>query len=154
LPEPRPPHPPHATIEDFAAGYTYIVALSRNLTITARPARRAPAVSLVQPNLPSVPPSCSCDVRYHLEAVTIKRELEAELERIPGAPPRTRRSDHTWGHRLYLNEKEITHPAFASLLWGESRLETATQPLRRGLQPLVDTRTLREKIRDRIAERA
>ena len=36
------------------------------------------------------------DTRYELEALALKRQLEVELERVPGAPPRTRRSDLTW----------------------------------------------------------
>jgi hypothetical protein len=37
--------------------------------------------------------SRSKDTRFHLEAQVIKHQLKAEIERVPGAPPRTRRSD-------------------------------------------------------------
>ena len=57
-------------------------------------------------------------------------------------------------YRLYPNEVETMHPPCAPLLWGESRLEKAIQPLRNVLKPWVDTRTTREKIRDRLAARA
>ena len=33
------------------------------------------------------------DARHLLEAEALKRELKAELDRVPGAPQRTRRSD-------------------------------------------------------------
>ena len=57
-------------------------------------------------------------------------------------------------YRLYPNEQEIAHPACAPLLWRESRLERAISPLRRALEPLVDVRTMRDKIRDRLGARA
>ena len=57
-------------------------------------------------------------------------------------------------YRLYPNEHETAHPACAPLLWRESRLERTISPLRRALEPLVDTRTRREKIRDRLVARA
>jgi hypothetical protein len=57
-------------------------------------------------------------------------------------------------YRLYPTEKEIAHPACAPLLWGESRLEKVLKPLRRVLEPWVETRTMRERIRDRLAVRA
>lgn len=57
-------------------------------------------------------------------------------------------------YRLYPNEKEIAHPVFAPHLGGESRLEKAARPLRQLLEPLIDLRTARDKIRDRLAARA
>ena len=57
-------------------------------------------------------------------------------------------------YRLYPNESETMYPPCAPLLWGESRLERAVQPLRSMLQPWIDVRTTREKIRDRLAVRA
>lgn len=57
-------------------------------------------------------------------------------------------------YRLYPNESETVHPLCAPLLWGESRLERAAQPLRSMSQPWIDVRTTREKIRDRLALRA
>jgi hypothetical protein len=46
------------------------------------------------------------------------------------------------------------HPPCAPLLWGGSRLERAMQPLRSVLEPWIDVRTTRDKIRDRLAARA
>src|SRR5262245_24440500 len=57
-------------------------------------------------------------------------------------------------YRLYPNEKEIAHPACAPNLGGESRLERAGRPLRQLLEPLIDLRTTRDKIRDQLAARA
>jgi hypothetical protein len=60
-------------------------------------------------------------------------------------------------YRLYPNEDETAHPSYpcAPLLWGgHPRLERAMQPLRSVLQPWIDVRTTRDKIRDRLAERA
>ena len=56
--------------------------------------------------------------------------------------------------RLYPNEHETAHPPCAPLLWGESRLERTMQPLRSVLEPWIDVRTTRDKIRDRLAARA
>jgi hypothetical protein len=41
--------------------------------------------------------SAQSDPRLALEALRLKRELQAELERVPGVP-RSRRSDKTWRH--------------------------------------------------------
>ena len=57
-------------------------------------------------------------------------------------------------YRLYPNEVETIHPPCAPLLWGESRLERAGRPLRQLLKPLIDLRTARDTIRDRLASRA
>jgi hypothetical protein len=57
-------------------------------------------------------------------------------------------------YRLYPNEVETMHPPCAPILWGESRLEKAARPLRQLLEPLIDLRTARDTIRDRLAERA
>src|SRR5262249_30580063 len=57
-------------------------------------------------------------------------------------------------YRLYPNEKEVAHPACAPNLGGESRLERAGRPLRQLLEPLIDLRTARDTIRDRLASRA
>ena len=57
-------------------------------------------------------------------------------------------------YRLYQNEDETAHPPCAPLLWGQSRLERTMQPLRSVLEPLIDVRTTRDKIRDRLAVRA
>src|SRR4029079_1380104 len=57
-------------------------------------------------------------------------------------------------YRLYPNEHEIATQTCAPLLWGESRLERATKPLRQSLKPWADTRTRRDKMRDRFAARA
>jgi hypothetical protein len=57
-------------------------------------------------------------------------------------------------YRLYENEDETAHPQCAPLLWGESRLERAMQPLRGVLDPWIDVRTTRAKIRDQLAARA
>ena len=56
--------------------------------------------------------------------------------------------------RLYPNEDETAHPPCAPLLWGQSRLERVMQPLRSVLEPWMDVRTTRDKIRDRLAARA
>ena len=57
-------------------------------------------------------------------------------------------------YRLYAKEDETAHSPCAPLLWGQSRLERTMQPLRSMLEPWIDVRTMREKIRDRLAERA
>jgi hypothetical protein len=57
-------------------------------------------------------------------------------------------------YRLYANEDETAHPPCAPLLWGQSRLERALQPLCSILEPWIDVRTKRDKIRDRLAARA
>jgi Hint domain len=57
-------------------------------------------------------------------------------------------------YRLYANEDKAAHPQCAPLLWRESRLERAVQPLRGVLDPWIDVRTTRAKIRDRLAARA
>jgi Hint domain len=57
-------------------------------------------------------------------------------------------------YRLYANEVETAHPPYALLLWGQSRFERATQPLRSLVEPWIDMRTTRDKIRDRLAARA
>ena len=57
-------------------------------------------------------------------------------------------------YRMYPNEDETAYPPCAPLFWGESRLERAMQPLRHLLEPLIDMRTTRDKIRDRLAVRA
>src|SRR6185437_15132137 len=57
-------------------------------------------------------------------------------------------------YRLYPNEHEVAHPACAPNLGGESRLERAGRPLRQLLEPLIDLRTARDTIRDRLAARA
>jgi hypothetical protein len=57
-------------------------------------------------------------------------------------------------YRLYPKEDETAHPPCAPLLWGQSRLERAVQPLRSVLEPWIDLRTVRDKIRDRLAARA
>ena len=57
-------------------------------------------------------------------------------------------------YRKYQNEDEVAYPPCAPLLWGQSRLERAMQPLRSVLEPLIDVRTTRDKIRDRLAVRA
>jgi hypothetical protein len=60
-------------------------------------------------------------------------------------------------YRLYPNEDETAQPSYpcAPLLWGRHpRLEGAMQPLRNLLQPWIDMRTTRDKIRDRLAARA
>jgi hypothetical protein len=57
-------------------------------------------------------------------------------------------------YRLYPQEDETAHPPCAPLLWGQSRLERAMQPLRSILAPWIDLRTARDKIRDRFAARA
>jgi hypothetical protein len=57
-------------------------------------------------------------------------------------------------YRLYSKEDETGHPPCAPLLWGESRLERAMRPLRSMLEPWIDVRTTRDKIRDRLAVRA
>ena len=36
------------------------------------------------------------DTRDHVEALALKRAAEAELERVPGTPPRSKRMDKTW----------------------------------------------------------
>jgi hypothetical protein len=56
--------------------------------------------------------------------------------------------------RLYPNEDETAQRPCAPLLWGQSRLESAMQPLRSVLEPWIDMRTTRDKIRDRLAMRA
>jgi Hint domain len=56
-------------------------------------------------------------------------------------------------YRLYPNEK-VTQSACAPLLWGESRLEKAIKHLSHVLEPWMDTSTMRERIRDRLAARA
>ncbi len=57
-------------------------------------------------------------------------------------------------YRLYSNEDETAHPPCAPLLWGQSRFERALQPLRGLVEPWIDTRRTRDKIRDRLAARA
>jgi hypothetical protein len=57
-------------------------------------------------------------------------------------------------YRLYGKEDETAHPPCAPLLWGQSRLERAIQPLRSALEPWIDLRTTRDQIRDRLAARA
>jgi hypothetical protein len=57
-------------------------------------------------------------------------------------------------YRLYGKEDETAHPPCAPLLWGQSRLERAIQPLRSALEPWIDLRTARDQIRDRLAARA
>ena len=57
-------------------------------------------------------------------------------------------------YRLYANEDETAHPPCAPLFWGQSRLERAMEPLRSVLEPWIDMRTTRDKIRDRLAARA
>jgi hypothetical protein len=57
-------------------------------------------------------------------------------------------------YRLYANENETAHLPCAPLLWGESRLDKVMQPLRSVLQPWIDLRVTRDKIRDRLATRA
>ncbi len=57
-------------------------------------------------------------------------------------------------YRLYCREDETAHHPCAPLLWGQSRLERAMQPLRKMLGPWIDVRTTRDKIRDRLATRA
>jgi Hint domain len=57
-------------------------------------------------------------------------------------------------YRLYGKEDKAAYPPCAPLLWGESRLERAMQPLRTVLEPWIDVRTARDKIRDRLAARA
>src|SRR5947209_1636682 len=44
-------------------------------------------------------------------------------------------------YRLYTKEDETAHPPCAPLLWGQSRLERAIQPLRSALEPWIDLRT-------------
>ena len=53
-------------------------------------------------------------------------------------------------YRLYSKEDETVHPPCAPLLWGQSRLERAIQPLRSALEPWIDLRTTRDQIRDRL----
>ena len=57
-------------------------------------------------------------------------------------------------YRLYAKEDKTAHSSCAPLLWGQSRLERAMQPLRSVLEPWIDVRTIRDKIRDRLAARA
>ena len=57
-------------------------------------------------------------------------------------------------YRMYQNKDEAAYPPCAPLFWGESRMERAVQPLRHLLEPLIDLRTTRDKIRDRLAARA
>jgi hypothetical protein len=57
-------------------------------------------------------------------------------------------------YRLYGKEDKAANPPCAPMLWGESRLDRAMQPLRSVLEPWIDTRTIRDKIRDRLAARA
>jgi Hint domain len=57
-------------------------------------------------------------------------------------------------YRLYAKEDETAHPPCAPLLWRQSRLERAIQPLRSVLEPWIGLRTIRDKIRDRLAARA
>ena len=57
-------------------------------------------------------------------------------------------------YRLYTNEDETAHPPCAPLLWGESRLDKVMHPLRSVLQPWIDLRVTRDKIRDRLVARA
>jgi len=57
-------------------------------------------------------------------------------------------------YRLYPNDKEIAHPACAPNLGGESRLESAGRPLRQLLEPLIELRTARDTVRDRLASLA
>ena len=58
-------------------------------------------------------------------------------------------------YRLYSNDHETAHYPCAPLLWGRHpRFERAMQPLRNVLQPWIDVRSTRDKIRDRLAERA
>jgi hypothetical protein len=57
-------------------------------------------------------------------------------------------------YRLYGKGDETAHPPCAPLLWGQSRLERAVQPFRNMLEPWIDVRSIRDKIRDRLAARA
>jgi hypothetical protein len=59
-------------------------------------------------------------------------------------------------YRLYSKEDDTApaHRPCAPLLWGQSRLERAMQPLRSVLEPWIDVRTTRDKIRDRLAAHA
>jgi hypothetical protein len=57
-------------------------------------------------------------------------------------------------YRLYGKEDETAHPPCAPLLWGQSQLQRAIQPLRSMLEPWIDVRTTRDRIRDRLAARA
>jgi polysaccharide biosynthesis/export protein len=43
-------------------------------------------------------------------------------------------------YRLYANESETAHPAYAPLFWGQPRFERALQPLRSVLEPWIDMR--------------
>jgi Hint domain len=56
--------------------------------------------------------------------------------------------------RLYSNDDKTAHPPCAPLLWGESRLERVMQHVRSALEPWIDVRTTRGKIRDQLAARA
>jgi hypothetical protein len=53
-------------------------------------------------------------------------------------------------YRLYSKEDHTAYPPCAPLLWGQSRFERAMQPLRNVLEPWIDLRTTRDKIRDRL----
>jgi hypothetical protein len=57
-------------------------------------------------------------------------------------------------YRLYSKNDETAQPPCAPLLWGQSRLERAIQPLRNALEPWIDLRTARDQIRDRLTARA
>jgi hypothetical protein len=57
-------------------------------------------------------------------------------------------------YRLYPHEAEAAPSPCVPVLWGDSRLEKAMQPLRSVLEPWVDMRSMRDKIRDRLAARA
>ena len=58
-------------------------------------------------------------------------------------------------YRRYSNEDETAQLPCAPLLWERHpRVERAMQPLRNILQPWIDVRTTRDKIRDRLAARA
>jgi hypothetical protein len=58
-------------------------------------------------------------------------------------------------HRLHSNEYETAQLPCAPLLWERHpRVERAMQPLRNILQPWIDVRSTRDKIRDRLAARA
>jgi hypothetical protein len=63
-------------------------------------------------------------------------------------------SDFYEYYRLYSNEDETEQPPCAPLHWGQSRLERVMQPLRSVLEPWIDVRTTRDKIRGRLAARA
>jgi hypothetical protein len=57
-------------------------------------------------------------------------------------------------YRLYSNEDETVQPC-APVLWDRHpRLERAMQPLRSVLEPWIDVRSTRDKIRDRLTARA